>query len=151
MRIRAAIAIGLLGLAAACSTSNQAEPAPGPAFTTSASASAVASPLSVSWIPRLESLALQSCRSNQFSTSCLSAAMQLQTAAIELGGEADAQGNAAVKAEAVKAAADLQQYTDECVTSKPSTPARTKCLSLLVRLPDMHEGLVAAIHESEAK
>jgi hypothetical protein len=77
--------------------------------------------------------------------------MQLQAATAELGSEADKRGNTIVKDETVKVAADLQQYSDECVTSKPGTPTRTKCLSLLVRLPNMHEDLVSAIRESEAK
>lgn len=162
MSIRAAIAttaLSLVTLTAGCSSETDGTAAAGvptPATTTStlgasAAASRTDEPLSVSWIPRLEELALESCRGNPFTGECMSDALQLQTAAIELGGEANRRGDTIVKAEAVKVTADLQQYTTECVTSSPGSAARSRCLSLLVRLPNTHEGLVHAIYESEAK
>jgi hypothetical protein len=156
MRIRAAIATVatvLLGLTVASCSSSDGEAAPAVTTppSTSTPAAATSTPLSVSWVRRLQVLALDSCRESPFAAACMTDAMELQTAVIELTGEADRRGDQTVKAEAVQIAADLQRYIDECATSKSGSPERTRCLTLLVKLPNTHEGLVAAIHESEAK
>jgi hypothetical protein len=164
MKIRTAIAAGLLALAVTSCSSGTPESAPppstsaslavpvtSPTSSTTTTSTTATGPLSATWVPRLTSLALESCRGNPFTATCLTDAMALQTAAVDVGQEARSRGLATVTAAADKVVSDLDRWVQECATTTAGSPARTKCLSVIMQLPQQHEDLIAAIYAAEAK